>query len=99
MPLTQYADIAAQNLGWLIAIGFIICLLFFTFIVSLRRKVSRLQKELERVSEDVAGLRLAEETRFFTELSPFNADDTQETGTPRKGRNIKRPSPGGGAEI
>ena len=57
MPLTQYADIAAQNLGWLIAIGFIIRLPFFTFIVSLRRKVSRLQKELERVSEDVAGLR------------------------------------------
>ena len=88
MPLTQYADIAAQNLGWLIAIGFIICLLFFTFIVSLRRKVSRLQKELERVSEDVAGLRLAEETRFFTELSPFNADDTQEA----KGRKYKRPA-------
>jgi len=90
MPLTQYADIAAQNLGWLIAIGFIIgtCLLFFTFIVSLRRKVSRLQKELERVSEDVAGLRLAEETRFFTELSPFNADDTQEA----KGQKYKRPA-------
>jgi hypothetical protein len=61
---------------------------FFTFIVSLRRKVSRFQKELERVSEDVAGLRLAEETRFFTELSPFNADDTQEA----KGQKYKRPA-------
>jgi choline-glycine betaine transporter len=33
--LTQYADITAQNLGWIIATGVAVFLLFFfTFIVS-----------------------------------------------------------------
>jgi hypothetical protein len=67
MPLTEYADIAAQNLGWLIAIGLAVCLfVFFTFTIS--RLLFHIQKELGQLSEDVTALRLAEERRFLTEL-------------------------------
>ena len=67
MSLTEYADLVAQNLGWLIAIGVAVCLfLFFGFTVS--RRLFHIQKELGQLSEDVAALRLAEERRFFTEL-------------------------------
>jgi len=99
MSLTQYADITAQNLGWIIATGVAVFLLFFfTFIVSLCRKVSRQQKELERLSEDVAALRLMEETRFFTELSPHNANDAREAETPRRGGNVRALRYDGGAQ-
>ena len=64
MSLTEYADLVAQNLGWLIAIGVAVCLfLFFTFTVS--RRLFHIQKELGQLSEDVAALRLAEGQALF----------------------------------
>ena len=69
MSFERYLNAAFQNVDWLAAMGIAVCLLLsFIFIASLRRKVYRLQKELARLSDDVAALRLAEETRLFTEL-------------------------------
>jgi hypothetical protein len=73
MPLTEYADIVAQNLGWLITIGVAVCLFFF-FTFTVNRRLFHVQKELVQLSEDVAALRLAEERRFFTGLRPYNRD-------------------------
>jgi hypothetical protein len=85
MPFEEYLNVATQNVDWLIAIGIAVCLLLLvTFIVSLRRKVYRLQEELARLSDDVAALRLAEETRLFTELNPFSSDDAQEVRAARR---------------
>ena len=79
MSFEQYLNVATQNVALVIAIGIAVCLLLlFAFIVSLRREVYRLQREMARLSDDVAALRLAEETRLFTELSPFNSDQAQE---------------------
>jgi hypothetical protein len=74
--LAPYGDFAAENGLLLSALGITIGLLFLlACIVSLRRKVSRQQKELERLSRDVADLRLAEETRFFAELKHSNTNN------------------------
>ena len=79
MSFEQYLNVATQNVALVIAISIAVCLrLLFAFIVSLRREVYRLQREMARLSDDVAALRLAEETRLFTELSPFNSDRAQE---------------------
>jgi hypothetical protein len=90
MPLTEYADIAAQNLGWLIAIGLAVCLiLFFTFTVS--RRLFHIQKELGQLSEDVAALRLAEERRFFAELKQGRGEGAErQESRPMSARDAPR---------
>ena len=74
MPLTEYADIVAQNLGWLITIGVAVCLFFF-FTFTVNRRLFHVQKELVQLSEDVAALRLAEERRFFTGLKQGRGEE------------------------
>ena len=92
MSFEQYLNTASQNADWLTAIGIAVCLLLsFIFIASLRRKVYRLQEELARLSDDIAALRLAEETRLFTELSPFNSDRAQEVRAAPTGEKMMRP--------
>jgi len=52
-----------------VALATAVCLLFMTvFIVTARRKVSRLQKDFKRLSADVKGLQVAEQRRFLVEL-------------------------------
>ena len=49
MSFEQYLNVATQNVALVIAIGIAVCLLLlFAFIVSLRRKVHRLQREMAR---------------------------------------------------
>jgi hypothetical protein len=76
MPLTEYADIVAQNLGWLITIGVAVCLFFF-FTFTVNRRLFHVQKELVQLSEDVAALRLAEERRFFTGLKQGRGEEAE----------------------
>jgi len=90
MSFEQYLNVAAQNVDWLITIGIVVCSSFLiTFNVSLRHKVYRLQEQLARLSDDVAALRVAEERRFFTELSPVNAGEAHELRAARTAGKIR----------
>ena len=83
------------NVILIIALGIVgLLLLFCASHLSLRRKVTCLQKDLERVSEDVEGLRRAEEMRLFTELKLLNTDGAQVESGPglRPGRGYRIPT-------
>jgi hypothetical protein len=71
--LLPYEYFAAENALSLIALGTTIgFILLLTFAASARRKVFRQQKRLERLEQDVAALRLAEEKRFLKDLNRLN---------------------------
>ena len=82
MSLVPNID-ALQNFNFIIALGIVgLLLLFCASLLSLRRKITRFQKHLERLSEDVEGLRIAEETRLFTELNRFGHNNVQAESAP-----------------
>ena len=71
--LLSYEYFAAENALSLIAFGTTIgFILFLTFAASVRRKVFRQQKQLERLQKDVAALCLTEEKRFLKDLNRLN---------------------------
>ena len=83
------------NVILIIALGIVgLLLLFCSSHLSLRRKVTCLQKDLEQVSEDVEGLRRAEEMRLFTELKLLNTDGAQVESGPglQPGRGYRIPT-------
>ena len=70
-----YEYFAAQNALSLIALGITVGFIFLvTFVASVRRKVFRQQKQLERLAQDVGALRLAEEKRFLKDLKLLNTN-------------------------
>ena len=71
--LLSYEYFAAENALSLIAFGTTIgFILFLTFAASVRRKIFRQQTQLQRLEQDVAALRLAEEKRFLKDLNRLN---------------------------
>jgi len=62
-----------------VALGTAVCLLLFMTVsmAAARRKISRLQKDLKRLSEDVKVLQVAEQRRFVRELKDTKKEDDQ----------------------
>ena len=58
-----------QNADWVTIIETVVCLMLIFAIVIEHRRLSRLKREVQRVSEDVKYLVAAEERRFMLELN------------------------------
>jgi len=80
-------QIQNATIDWPVALATAVCLLFVcflsmsVFVVTLRRRVRRLQREFKRLSEDVNGFQVVEQRRFLQELKA--------TKKPRAAKKLK----------